>query len=150
MLDFLERINETSILRILGKDYQVTAKAKYVTETETTNWYAKLQLSNHHVLVVAPFDNFMYFGYVGEPYPCNLPSPDAIIYDGKCYTKDAEDYQIVKEFVFGDFLSMEGEVQFADYSYEDSLVSIGLVVRTQERADVYAKVIELSDIEVVK
>lgn len=149
MLNFLANINEGTILRILGKEYEVKAKVKYVTETETVNWYAKIQLNDHHVLVVAPFDDYMYFGFVGEPQPCGFPSPDHIIYEGKSYKKDAEDYQIVKEFVFGDFLSMEGEVRFADYSREDSLISLGLVVRTQERADVYATVINLSDVEII-
>ena len=149
MFNLIENIHEGSVLEINKKKYRALAKVKYVTESETTNWYVKIKLESHHVLVIAPFDNYMYFGSVGEPYPCGLPAPDSIVYCGKIYTKDAEDYQIVKDFVFGDFLSMEGEVQYADFSCGDSLISLGVILRTQKRADVYAKVIDLSDVIIV-
>ena len=149
MFNLIENIHEGTVLEINQKKYRALAKVKYVTESETTNWYEKIQLEDHHVLVVAPYDNFMYFGYVGEPYPCSFPTPDSIMYCGKVYTKDAEDYQMVKEFVFGDFLAMEGEVQYADFSCGDSLISLGVIMRTQKRADVYAEVIDLADVIIV-
>lgn len=149
MFELIEKIHEGSVLKISKKEYRVLAKVKYVTESETTNWYAKIQLENHYVLVVAPFDNYMYFGHVGAPYPCDFPAPNSIEYNGKSYSKDAEDYQIVKEFVFGNFLNMEGEVRYADFSCGDSLISLGIILRTQERADVYANVIDLADVKVI-
>lgn len=149
MFELIEKIREGSILEINEKKYRVLAKVKYVTESETNNWYVKIQLENHHVLVVAPFDDYMYFGHVGVPYPCEFPAPDSIEYDGKLYSKDAEDYQIVKEFEFGDFLTMEGEVQYADFSCGELLISLGIILRTQERADVYAQVINLTDVNVI-
>ena len=150
MFELINRIHEGSVLEINERKYRVLAKVKYVTESETSNWYAKIQLENHFVLVVAPFDNYMYFGHIGKPYPCDFPAPNSIEYNGKTYSKDAEDYQIVKEFVFGDFLTMEGEVRYADFSCGDSLISLGAIVRTQERADVYAEVIGLENIIVVE
>lgn len=150
MFELIEKIHEGSVLEINEQKYRVLAKVKYVTESESYNWYAKIQLENHFVLVVAPFDNYMYFGHVGTPYPCDFPAPNSIEYDGKTYSKDAEDYQIVKEFVFGDFLTMEGEVRYADFSCGDSLISLGVIVRTQERADVYAEVIDLSDVNIIE
>lgn len=51
--------------------------------------------------------------------------------------------------MFGNYLTMEGEVLFSDYSYEDKIISLGLITRTGQRADVYAEVIEKSDIEVI-
>ena len=150
MFELIEKIHEGTTIEIKGKRFRALAKVKYVTETETSNWYVKIQLENHHVLVLAPFDNYMYFGYVGSPYPCDFPAPNSIEHVGKTYVKDAEDYQIVKEFVFGDYLKMEGEVQYADYSCGDSLISLGIIVRTKERADVYADVIDLVDVVVVE
>ena len=150
MFKLIDEIHEGSVLEIKGDRHCVLAKVKYVTETETTNWYAKIQLDNHFVLVVAPYDDYMYFGRIGAPYPCEFPTPSSIFYNGKTYSKDAEDYQIVKEFVFGDYLSMEGEVRYADFSCGDSLISLGVVLRTQERADVYADVIDLADINIIK
>lgn len=148
MFELIEKIREGSILKINKNEYRVIAKVKYVTESETKNWYVKVQLEGHHVLVIAPFDDYMYFGYVGSPYPCTLPAPNAIEFNGKLYLKDAEDYQIVKEFVFGDFLTMEGEVQYADFSCGNSLISLGIILRTQKRADVYAQVINLADVSI--
>jgi len=150
MFELIEKIHENSVLKIKGKEFRVLAKVKYVTQTETSNRYVKVQLENHFVLVIAPFDSYMYFGYVGTPFPCDFPAPDSIEYNGKKYTKEAEDYQIVKEFIFGDVLNMEGEVQYADFSCWNSLISIGIISRTKERADVYANIIDLKDIAVVE
>ena len=80
---------------------------------------------------------------------CGFPSPETLEFEGNLYKKDADDYQMVKQFVFGDFLTMEGEVQFSDYSYEDKIISLGLLTRTGKRADVYAEVIALEEVEVM-
>lgn len=149
MFKLVDAIKENSKIRIQGKDYNVLAKVLYVTEKETQKWYAKVQLDNHYVLVISPYDNFMYFGYVGEAMTCDFPSPETLEFNGNIYQKDADDYQIVKEFVFGDCLTMEGEVQFSDYSYEDKIISLGLITRTAKRADVYAKVVEIGDVELI-
>ncbi|MBD5145456.1 MAG: hypothetical protein HDT21_06030 [Ruminococcus sp.] len=149
MFKLIEAINENSQIRIQGKDYKVLAKVFYVTESETEKWYAKIQMQDHYVLVISPYDNYMYFGYVGDVMQCDFPSPETLEFKGNLYKKDAEDYQIVKEFVFGNYLTMEGEVKFSDYSCEDKIISLGLLSRTGERADVYADVIEIGDIEVI-
>ena len=149
MFKLIESIKENSMIKIKGKEYKVLAKVFYVTESETENWYAKIQLENHYVLVISPYDDYMYFGYVGEAMPCDFPSPETLEFKGDLYQKDADDYQIVKEFVFGDCLTMEGEVQFSDYSCGDKIISLGLVTRTGKRADVYAEVVEIGDIEVI-
>ena len=149
MFKLIEAIKENSKIRVRGKDYNVLAKVLYVTESETQKWYAKIQLENHFVLVISPYDDYMYFGYVGDAMKCGFPSPETLEFEGNLYKKDADDYQMVKQFVFGDFLTMEGEVQFSDYSYEDKIISRGLLTRTGKRADVYAEVIALEEVEVM-
>ena len=149
MFKLIEAIKENSKIRVRGKDYNVLAKVLYVTESETQKWYAKIQLENHFVLVISPYDDYMYFGYVGDAMKCGFPSPETFEFEGNLYKKDADDYQMVKQFVFGDFLTMEGEVQFSDYSYEDKIISLGLLTRTGKRADVYAEVIALEEVEVM-
>ena len=149
MFEFIEKIHENSVLEIKGKMYHVLAKVKYVTESQTSNRYVKIQLENHFVLVIAPFDNYMYFGYIGNTYPCSFPTPNSISYNGKIYSKESEDYQIVKEFIFWDFLFMEGEVQYADFTHWNLLISLWIVSRTKERSDVYAEIIDLSDINII-
>lgn len=149
MFKLIEAIKENSKVRVDGKDYSVLAKVFYVTESETQKWYAKIQLENHYVLVISPYDDYMYFGYVGNAMECDFPSPETLEFENNIYKKDADDYQIVKQFVFGNCLTMEGEVRFSDYSYEDRIISLGLLSRTGERADVYARVIELGDVEII-
>ena len=148
MFELIENIKENTILNIKWKEYKVIAKVKYVTEKEVSKRYVKIQLENHYVLVIAPYENYMYFGYVGEQFPCKFPVPNSIKYNWKTYSKDCEDYQIVKEFVFWDILNMEGEVQYADFSNWNSLISLGIITRTNKRADVYAETIELKDVKI--
>ena len=102
MFKLIENIKENSEIEIQGKKYRVLAKVFYVTESEKQNWYAKIQLENHYVLVISPFDDYMYFGYVGETMNCDFPTPDVLEFEGNIYNKDVDDYQMVKEFVFGD------------------------------------------------
>ena len=149
MFKLIENIKENSIVKVRDEEYRVLAKVFYVTQSETEKWYAKIQLENHYVLVISPYDDFMYFGYVGSAMRCDFPSPETLEFEGNIYKKDADDYQIVKKFVFGNYLTMEGDVLFSDYSYEDKIISLGLITRTGQRADVYAEVIEKSDIEVI-
>ena len=150
MFEFIEKIHENSVIEIKGGKYQAIAMVKYVTERDTTHRYVKIQLENHFVLVVAPYDNYIYFGHVGDTYPCEFPTPNSIEYNGKIYSKDSEDYQIVKEFIFWDFLSVEGEVQYADFIYWNSLISLWIVSRTKERSDVYAEIIKITDVNISK
>ncbi len=149
MFKLIDSVKESSKIRVHGRDYKVLAKVFYVTESETQKWYAKIQLENHYVLVISPYDDYMYFGYVGEAMKYGFPSPDALEFEGDVYKKDADDYQIVKQFVFGNCLTMEGEVLFSDYSYENKIISLGLITRTGKRADVYAEVIDIEDVEVI-
>lgn len=149
MFELIESIKENSIIKVKNKEYRVLAKVFYVTQSEAEKWYAKIQLENHYVLVISPYDDFMYFGYVGNTMQCDFPSPEILEFEGNVYKKDADDYQMVKHFVFGNYLTMEGEVLFSDYSYEDKIISLGLITRTGQRADVYAEVLERSDIEVI-
>lgn len=152
MFELINGIKENSKILIRDSAYEVLAKVIYVTESNQNEWYAKILLSNHKVLVISPFDNYMYFGFVDEPIHCDFPSPKTIEYNKTLYVKDAEDYQIVKCFEFGDFLMMEGEVAFVDYTSqidESDIISIGLVTRTKKRADVIAKVLTLDDVSIL-
>jgi hypothetical protein len=45
---------------------------------------------------------------------------------------------------------VEGEVQYADFIYWNSLISLWIVSRTKERSDVYAEIIKISDVNISK
>ena len=59
MFKLIENIKENSIVKVRDEEYRVLAKVFYVTQSETEKWYAKIQLENHYVLVISPYDDFM-------------------------------------------------------------------------------------------
>lgn len=150
MFNLIERITENCAVSVCGEKHYVRSKTLYVTEGELTNWYAKMVFEDHSILVVAPFDEFMYFGRIENIFGDGWEFPEEIEYNGVKFEKAAADYQIVKHLVFGDPLVAEGEVEYADYSSEDAeevVLSLAVVSRTKKRADVVAKVVEMADIE---
>lgn len=147
LFSFIEDVSLNTSVIIRGTCYRVLAMVKYVTEQDPEHWYVKLKLDKNSVLVISPFDNYMYLGFVGEPFSCDFPTPEIITHNDVDYKLETTDYQIVKEFVFGNILEMEGEVLFSDYSAGDRIISMGIISRTNTRADVYAEVLHPNDIK---
>jgi hypothetical protein len=152
MFTLIDSIKCNSTIEVCGKKFKVMSKALYVTETESQKWYTKIILDGHWILVIAPFDNFIYFGHIQNVFGDGDLFPDNLKYDNNIFEKVAEDYQIMKEIIFGDPLMVEGEVKFADYECGDggTLISLAVVSRTKERADVIAKILTETDIIVMK
>lgn len=147
MFKLIDNIQQGIQISVCGEKHTVLTKTFYVTETEQNNWYAKFVMDDHSVLVVAPFDDFMYFGRIQNVFGDGDIFADAISFENKTFNKQAEDYQIVKQLVFGDPLIAEGEVHYADYACdEDCIISLAVVSRTKKRADIVAQVITLDDI----
>lgn len=149
MFDLIEKLQERKKVVVCGEKHEVRTKTYYVTEGEKNNWYAKIVFEDHSILVIAPFDDYMYFGKINNVFGDGNNFSDVITYNGERFNKVAEDYQIVKQLVFGDPLLAEGEVSYADYSSEEdesAIISLAVVSRTKQRADVVARVVKLSDI----
>lgn len=149
MFELVNQINYGTVISVDGETHKVQTKTLYYTVTETENWYAKFVFEDHSILVIAPFDDFMYFGRIKNIFGTGHTFEEKITFNGAEFKKDAEDYQIVKQLVFGDPLVAEGEVSYADYvsdENEDTIISLAVVSRTKERADVVAHIIGLNDI----
>lgn len=152
MFELIESIKEGAKLRLPGRkrEYTVLSKALYVTEKETGEWYARIQIEWNLVLVIYPFQDYMYFGYNGEEAMDDFYlEPDEFEYEGNIYNKCAKDYQIVKKIVFGDYELAEGETSFLDYRCGDKVISLRIVWKTGKRRDVYGEIIKPKDIQVV-
>lgn len=150
MFKLIDQITENSTIHVCGEKHFVKSKTFYVTEGEQANWYAKMVFEDHSILVIAPFDEFMYFGRIENIFGDGESFPEEITYKGIKFAKVAEDYQIVKQLVFGSPTVAEGEVVYADYSSDEAdevVLSLAVVSRTKNRADVIARVVELNDIE---
>jgi hypothetical protein len=151
MEKLIENIKESSILTIHGQNYKPVAKVHYVTSENPDNEYVKVFFEGHFVLVISPDDNYMYFGKDMGCVWKEYPTPDKFSYNGQIYSKVVMDYQLVKFVEFGNPMNSEGEVEFIDYKGKNnSLVSIGKVMRNGKRADVVANIIDLTDIIIIK
>ena len=147
MFELISKIEFGTGVTVCGESHFAKTKTVYVTEHELEKWYVKVVFEDHSILVISPFDDFMYYGRINNVFGKGDQFPDSLSYEGVYFHKEAEDYQIVKKVVFGDLLMAEGEVSYADYSSDDVIISLAVVSRTQKRADVIAKVITLQDVE---
>lgn len=151
MNNLIKSITQQSIIRVKGNWYKPIAKVHYITQSCPDNEYVKVFMEGHYALVISPDDEFMYFGKdVGEIPNTPFPSPEKLCYNSVEYQKIVSDYQIVKHVEFGNLLETEGEVVFTDYqntsSENGSIISLGLIVRTQKRADIVAAIINIDDV----
>ena len=149
MFDLIEKINFNTKINVCGENHFAQTKTLYITEGEQENWYAKIVFEDHSILVIAPFDEFMYFGKIENIFGDGENFVENITYNDLKFVKSAEDYQIVKQLVFGNPLVAEGEVKYADYASDDdenTIISLAVVSRTSQRADVIAKIISKDDV----
>lgn len=149
MKKLISNIRENSKIIIDNKAYKVLAKAFYVTQSKPNDIYVKVFFKNHYVLVISPSDNFAYFGKnVGAIGP-NFPTPTKLCHKSKKYRKVIQDYQIPVKLEFGSPVHTEGEVKFIDYENEKDknlIISVGLSMKTNRRADIVAKVLNKKNI----
>lgn len=137
MFELNEIINSSRIV-IGNVEYQVLGKTFYVAEKAPSDFYAKILLNDHNVLVVSPSDEIAYFGK-NEGHLLEFDGyPETVIYDGLKYEMVNHDYQIVTSIEFGSPLDVEGEVEYWDYEADDKIISIAVTSRTKKRADVVA------------
>lgn len=146
----IEDIREGSRIKIKGESYNVLTKTIYSPLSDTQQTYAKIVLSGHNVLVVVPYADFICLGHVENIFGVGKNFPEIISYSGLEFKKLGEDYQIVRNLVFGDPMVAEGEVFYADYINENTNISIslGLVSRTDERADIVQNILTIEDVSV--
>jgi len=148
--DIINKIRNGTNLIIKGNKYKVFAKAKYVTENNPENWYVKVFLSDHCVLVLSPSDSFVAVGRDVGSIGIDEPFGDIIEYQGEKYKQTTRDYQILINLEFGDPVETEAEVRFWDYEGIDDpnrILSLGSLTRTGKRADVVVEVIDVDDIQ---
>lgn len=142
----LNKVVEGSNIVIDNLSYKVLGKTFYVTEKDCSETYAKILLNNHNVLVVSLTDGVAYFGKNKGRLVEFDGYPETVNYDGAKYEKVSHDYQIVTKIEFGSPLEVEGEVEYWDYEADDKIISIAVVSRTKERADIVARYLSFDQI----
>ena len=142
----LNKVVEGSNIVIDNLSYKVLGKTFYVTEKDCSETYAKILLNDHNVLVVSLSDGVAYFGENKGRLVEFDGYPETVNYDGAKYEKVSHDYQIVTKIEFGSPLEVEGEVEYWDYEADDKIISIAVVSRTKERADIVARYLSFDQI----
>ena len=120
-----------------------------IEEDETTS-YIKCELSDNKVLVVIPDDELIYIGEIISNMKYEKVSEDKISYNNIIFNKTGDGHQFIKNIEFGSEDEVEGKCIFEDYEAGDNIISLGVLPEKDNiRADVFADILELEEIELV-
>ena len=78
-------------------------------------------------------------------------SEDTIKYNDILFTKAGAGHQFITKIEFGNENEVEGKCIFEDYESENNIISLGILPeKANTRADVYADILNIEDIEIEK
>ncbi|MCI9063754.1 MAG: hypothetical protein HFJ17_04045 [Clostridia bacterium] len=148
MKELIDKIKENSHIIIKEESYIVKTKTWYSIEEDNEASYVKCELSNNKVLVIIPEDDLMYIGEVIENMKYKKIDDDKIEYDNVIYSKTGDGHQFITDIEFGSIKEVEGKCIFEDYESENNIISLGVLTDKNVRADVYADILNIEDIEI--
>mgnify|MGYP004506077545 FL=1 len=149
MENLISKLNKNTQIIVKGGEYIVKTKAWYSIEEDETTSYVKCELSNNKVLVIIPDDELIYIGRVIENMRYVKISDDTIKYNDKLFRKAGEGHQFITKIEFGNEDEVEGKCIFEDYEFENNIISLGILPDKEKvRADVYADILSIEDIEI--
>ena len=149
MEDLIKSLFQGTIIKIKNSIFEVKTKTFYTIEEDKNVLYVKCELSNNKMLVMIPEDNYMYVGEVIKNIKYEQRDIETIIYKNEEYKKIGEGHQIIVNIEFGKEDEVEGKCQFEDYEFGNKVISLGILTDKNERADVYAQVINIDDIKIM-
>ena len=147
--NLIKRINQNTSINIKNENYIVKTKTWYSIEEDKNTEYVKCELSNNIILVIIPEDNLIYIGKVITDMKYERIEEDKIKYNNLIFNKPGDGHQFVKSVEFGNKNDIEGNCIFEDYELGDNIISLGILTdKDNERADVYADILHLEDIQI--
>lgn len=150
MKDLIVSLKPNVEIVVKGKEYIVKTKTWYSIEEDETTSYIKCELSDNKMLVIIPDDELIYIGQVIENMQYERISDEVIRYKDVEFTKTGDGHQFVKNIEFGNENEVEGKCIFEDYESENYIISLGILPdKDNVRADVYADILEMEDINVL-
>ena len=150
MKDLITSLKPNVHIIIKGKEYIVKTKTWYSIEEDETTSYIKCELSDNKMLVIIPDDGLIYIGQVIDNMQYERISDEVIRYKDVKFTKTGDGHQFVKNIEFGNENEVEGKCIFEDYESENYIISLGILPdKDNVRADVYADILEVEDINVL-
>lgn len=150
MKDLIASLKPNVEIVVKGKEYIVKTKTWYSIEEDETTSYIKCELSDNKMLVIIPDDELIYIGQVIDNMQYERISNEVIRYKDIEFTKTGDGHQFVKNIEFGNENEVEGKCIFEDYESENHIISLGILPdKDNVRADVYADILEIEDINVL-
>ena len=149
MKNLINKLNKNAQIIIKGKEYIVKTKTWYSIEENKTTSYVKCELSNNKVIVIIPDDELIYIGRIIENMRYERMSKDRIKYNDTLFSKTGEGHQFITKIEFGNEDEVEDKCIFEDYEAENNIISLGILPDKENvRADVYADILNMEDIEI--
>jgi len=149
MKNLISKLNKNAKIVIQGEEYIVKTKTWYSIEEDRSVSYVKCELSNDQVLVVIPDDELMYIGKVIENMNYERILKEKIKYNGVIFDKTGDGHQYITKIEFGEDDEVEGKCVFEDYEAGNNIISLGILTdKNNVRADVYADIINMEEVEI--
>ena len=149
MKNLINMLNQNTQISIKGIKYIVKTKTWYSIEEDEKTSYIKCELNNDKVLVIIPDDELIYMGKVIKDMKYKRISENEIKYNNMTFYKTGEGHQFITNIEFGNENEVEGKCTFEDYEAENNIISLGILTeRRNIKADVYADILSMEDIEV--
>jgi len=145
--DFRENVNLNSKIVVEGREYTVRQIIKF--RLDDGDIYYKLFLSDDWILADDMENNYFLFVKRVET---NLPIEEKpLIYDNQEFEFLYSAHNVVAEEVWGEGLFTEGDVEsFSDYRSDRNYLSLGYDEKTNERMDMFGKIVAMDEVDVKK
>ncbi|MBR2248412.1 MAG: hypothetical protein IJ880_15540 [Bacilli bacterium] len=151
MDELINNLNLNTNIQIKDEIYEVKTKTWYSIEEDNKASYIKCELSNNKVLVIIPDDDLIYIGNIVEEMDYERISNEAIKYEDKIFTRTGDGHQFITKIEFGSKDEVEGKCIFEDYESDNNIISLGILPEKDNlRADVFADILDLNDIKIIK
>ncbi len=147
--------SESIRLKINNTPKEIRAFVRLTSKNYLVGEYWKLRFTDGSFLLLVIQDEELYYSdtyklHIKEIKDAQIGRDKILTYQGKNFKLgNKDDYQYVKELVYGSPVDIEGECRFSDYfpvAGEKEFLSLGWLSKTGKRADIHCKIIQLSSI----
>lgn len=152
---FKKLVTNTKVITLAGNNKKILGMSRYTTKNMPDGEYLKIVFVDHSLMIVLPSEQEIYYadrsiGRLESVKDEDIGVATTINYLGREFeVVNKQDYQYVIQKYMGAIGDIEGECSFTDYAPIDGskeMLSLGIISDTHERADVYCKLIPLSNI----
>ena len=160
LTELLKNLSPKTKISIDGNIKNIKAMAHLTTKNylKTNGDYYKIIFIDNSFMLIIPNDKEIYYadkiiGKIESVTDDMIGNIKVLEYDGKTYELgNKDDYQFVLQLLIGNPYDIEGECRFSDYfptTGPKEFLSLGWLTRTNERADINCKIINIDKIKII-